>query len=104
MKIMLVVCFAFFSVHAIAEENVYSGEKPINNSAELSRWCESVSSQYYLAKDLVPANWTSSRWAEDNNLFVEGSWRIGNKKHLIKCSVRNGVAEKYANWKILNQE
>jgi len=99
MKVILATYLLLFSSPLLAHDE----EIPINNTSELKLWCKNKSSEYFLAQDITPYNWTASWWSEGNFLHVKGSWKIGTKEHIIKCSIRKGVAEKYAIWKFIEK-
>jgi hypothetical protein len=56
-----------------------------------------------VANGITLNNWTSSRWVDGEFLFVEGVWRVEGDKRKVECTVRKGVKEKYATWKLLEE-
>jgi len=78
----------------------YDKEIIINNSKELREWCKNESSQYFLAQDITPYNWSSSWWNEGNFIKVKGSWLVERTYIEVRCSIRAGVSERYANIEI----
>jgi hypothetical protein len=103
MKSLFLVMLALLPFSALADETIYHEEKIINTSQELKDWCKNESSMYYLAQDITPYNWTASWWIDGDVLHVRGTWNINDKDTTIKCSVRRGVSEKYAIWKIVEE-
>ena len=92
MKITLIFYIIFFSAFVMANEE----EIPIKNTSELQSWCITKSKQHFLAKNITPYNWTSSRWTKGNVLNVKGQWKINNKAQIVNCRILNGAAKKYA--------
>lgn len=103
MKIVI-ASIILFSFSVIAEESITGEETPINNTTELKLWCKNKSSEHFLAQGITPYNWTDSWWTESEFLFVKGSWRVDTKDYVVLCTIRRGVAEKYASWKFIEEE
>lgn len=102
-KSLILILLGTSSFSTSADEAKYYEEKIINSTTELKEWCKNESSMYFLAQDITPFNWTASWWTEENFLHVKGAWKIKGKAKTIKCSVRRGVSEKYAIWKIIEE-
>jgi hypothetical protein len=102
-KSLFLVMLASLPLSVSATETIYHEEMIINTTAELKDWCKNESSMYFLAHDITPYNWTASWWTDGNILHVKGTWEINEKETAIKCSVRRGVSEKYAVWKIVKE-
>jgi len=103
MKGIITVLILLISPQVNGQEILYSEEKPINTSKELKAWCKNKSSEYFLAQNKTPYNWTDSWWNEGGFLFVKGTWKVGTEEHIVKCRVRRGVAEKYAAWELVKK-
>jgi hypothetical protein len=103
MKIIIFIYISLLALPALSNEPVIYVEKIINTTAELKSWCKNESSMYYLAQDITPYNWTASWWNEGNFLFVKGTWKIDKEEQTIQCSIRRGVTEKYAIWKVVEE-
>ena len=103
MKIFVFILLVLSSFSVLSKETIYYKEKLINSTADLKEWCKNESSMYFLAQDITPYNWTSSWWSEGNFLYVKGAWKINDGETTIKCSVRRGVAEKYAVWSVVEE-
>lgn len=86
-----------FAVLIISGERreVYTkrGSKVINSRNELEIWCKNESTKIHLEKGISPYNWTSAHWTKYDFLFVQGSWRVGNDKAKVQCSIRRGRIE-----------
>lgn len=102
-KALILILLGISSFSTSADEKKYYEEKIINSTTELKEWCKNESSMYFLAQDITPFNWTAFWWTEANFLHVKGAWKIKGKEKTIKCSVRRGVSEKYAIWKIVEE-
>lgn len=92
MKQVLTIVLSLVAFAAAAHQE----DVPITTAGELRAWCEMESHALFIGQGITPYNWSASYWDEGNVLFVEGSWRVGNKEAVIECRIARGAQTRYA--------
>ncbi|MGQ4583892.1 hypothetical protein [Lysobacter sp. F60174L2] len=68
----------------------------IHQASALVPWCRSEAEARYIARNIVPYQWTARYHDKGNVLYVEGKLRVHGDDVAVRCRIARGAREKYA--------
>ena len=71
-------------------------DRTIHQASALVPWCRSEAEARYIAKNIVPYQWTARYHDRGNVLYVEGELRVHGDDVAVRCRIARGAREKYA--------